>query len=550
MIEFMQAAGGIALLLFAIRFLRKGLDRLIGERLDVWLGRVAGGPVRSVLAGAGLGVVVPSSTSLSLLTVSLVKDERLSLHRAMALILGAFIGITLTVHLIAINIFHYAPILALFGVLLFQGTNRESWRAVGQIILAVAFLFFGVGVIADSTKVLAATKELPQLLEMAASNPLLLAVLAAALTVAAQSSTATIAVLVALGITDERLMTDSVALPFIVGANCGLAATLTIAGWTQAESRRLGLGVLLCRVIVAGAVIYTLPLPVEWMQKIPFGLAGRIAMAHTAFNVVCAFALLPLLKPIALFVTALTGNGAREPGTTALKMTRWPDDPAVALTQSKREIGIVCREIVDMLQDAWDALKTGDENIVRQIRKRDDQVDRLDRQIKRFLTQQLAADLSVELDKDRDRQLRFLTDLETIGDVIDRNIVGAAVKKTRKGVRFSEAGWEEIKSYFRGTQATLELASAVFMSNSQDMARKLLEHKTRMRDEEIRLRETHYDRLQRGGQQTLETTELHLELLSQLKHINHVVSGVAYGVLNGSLEANPLQLRPGLHAAI
>lgn len=550
MIGFLQAAGGIALLLFAIRFLRKGLDRLIGDRLDVWLGRVAGGSFRATLAGAGLGIVVPSSTSLSLLTVSLVKDERLALHRAMALILGAFIGITLTVHLIAINVFQYAPILALFGVLLFQGTSRESWRAVGQIVLAIAFLFLGVGVISDSTKVLAASKELPQLLEMAASNPLLLAVLAAALTVAAQSSTATIAVLVALGLTDERLMTDSVALPFIVGANCGLAATLTIAGWTQVESRRLGLGVLICRLIVAGAVIYTLPLPVDWMRQIPFGLAGRIATAHTVFNLVCAFALLPLLKPIALFVTALTGNGSRAPGTTALKMTRWPDDPAVALTQSKREIGIVCREIVDMLQDAWDALKTGDETIVRQIRQRDDQVDRLDRQIKRFLTQQIAPDLPSELDKDRDKQLRFLTDLETIGDVIDRNIVGTAVKKTRKGVRFSEAGWEEIKSYFRGTQATLELASAVFMSNSQDMARKLLEHKTRMRDEEIRLRETHYDRLQRGGQQTLETTELHLELLSQLKHINHVVSGVAYGVLNGSLEANPLQLRQGLHAAI
>src|SRR4051812_18690801 len=84
MLDFLHGAGGIALLLFGIRFLRKGLDRLVGDRLDVWLGRIANGPVRTAAAGAALGVVVPSSTSLSLLTVSFVRDGRLKLHSAMA----------------------------------------------------------------------------------------------------------------------------------------------------------------------------------------------------------------------------------------------------------------------------------------------------------------------------------------------------------------------------------------------------------------------------------------------------------------------------------
>lgn len=554
MVVFLHAAGGIALLLFAIRFLRKGLDRLVGERLEIWIGRVTGNAAKASIAGALIGTVVPSSTSVSLLTVALVRDGELALHRAMALLLGAFVGITLTVHLIAFDIFHQAPILALVGVILFQGTSREKPRAVGQIILAVAFLFIGVDVISEASKQMAASKQIPQLLEMAATSPMVLVLLGMALTVAAQSSTATIAVLVALGLTDNRLMSDGVALPFVVGANLGLCATLLMAGWKQIESRRLGIGVTICRGLLAAVIIYLLPIPVQWMEKLPFSLAARIATVHTLFNVIAVVASLPFLVWIARFSTYLTGSAGVAGGSAALRTSRWPNEPAIALSQSKREIGLVTREIVDMLEEAWEALKSGDEQLFKQIRVRDDQVDRLDREIKKYLTTTLGHDLPAELDKARDRQLRFLTDLETIGDVIDRNILSAAIKKSKKGVRFSEEGWEELKVYFRGTIATLELASAVFVSDSAEMARKLLEHKTRMRDHEIALREKHYDRLQKGSQQSLETTDLHLEILSQLKHINHVVCGVAYGVLqsasdataNAALLNGESQLAPGM----
>ena len=554
MVEFLHAAGGIALLLFAMRFLRKGLDRLVGERLDVWVGRVTGSAPRAALAGAAIGAVVPSSTSVSLLSITLVREGELALERALALTLGAFVGITITVHLVAFNIFQQAPILALVGVMLFQGSGREKVRAVGQIVLSVAFLFMGVAVISDATKLLASAKEVPQLLEMAADHPTVLVLLGAALTVAAQSSTATIAVIVALGLTDQRLMSDGVALPFVVGANLGICVTLLLAGWKQMDSRRLGIGVTLVRTSVAIAIILALPIPVLWMEKIPASLPERIAIAHTAFNFVAMLLALPLLVPVTKLAALLTGADGLRLGSAALRSSRWPHEPAVALSQSKRESGLVTREIVDMLEEAWEALKSGDEQIFKHIRGRDDQVDRLDRQIKVYLTATMGDALPEDLDRERDRQLRFLTDLETIGDVIDRNLVSAAMKKSKKGVRFSEEGWEELKSYFRGTTATLELASAVFVTDSADMARKLLEHKTRMRDEEIALREKHYDRLQKGGQSTLETTDLHLEILSQLKHINHVVCGVAYGVLrnasdaaaNAALLSGESQLAPGL----
>lgn len=533
MLAFLHAAGGIAILLFGVRFLRKGLDRMVGERLDVWLGRVTDGPARAAAAGAAIGVVVPSSTSLSLLAVSFVRDGRLMLHSAMALVLGAFVGITVPVHLVAFNIFRHAPILALVGVLLFQGTRRTASRALGQVLLGVSFLFLGVTVVSNVVAGMADNKDVLTLLELVAGYPWLVALAGAGLTVLAQSSTATITVLLALGLTDPRLMSDQIGIPFVAGANVGLAVTLLMAGWRQPMARRLGLGVLMCR--LAGAVVVLLLLApiVRGMDAVGGTVAARIAGAHTAFNALVALGAIPLVGLVAALTRRIVPDDDARPedqGPQFLNQ-QWPDDPAVALAQSKREIGVMSATVTRMLTESWEAIKTGDESMIRRIRAQDDRVDRLNREIKRFLTRQVADDLPPELERGRARQLRFLSDLETVGDVIDRNLVEVATKRLRKGVRFSEEGWQDLKSFYEATRATLELAAAVFVAESADLAHKLLNHKARVRDLEISLREKHFERLQSGHQESFETTDLHLEILSQFKHINHLMAGVAYTVL-------------------
>jgi phosphate:Na+ symporter len=77
----------------------------------------------------------------------------------------------------------------------------------------------------------------------------------------------------------------------------------------------------------------------------------------------------------------------------------------------------------------------------------------------------------------------------------------------------------------------VDLAGAAFMEESPEMARRLLAMKDEVRDKELEFRERHYARLQDGLQEAFDTTGLHLELMSQLKHIAHVAAGVAYGVL-------------------
>ncbi len=538
MVELLHAGGGIALLFFGIRFLRKGLNRLFGERLSVWMGRVTDKPLRASVMGMGLGAAAPSSTTLSLMAVNLVGENRVSPPRAMALLLGAYVGMTLTVQLIAFDIASHAPILALMGIIFFQGTKRNMLRGVGQVLLAMSFVFLGVGVVKDSTAGMLASEDMHIQLALLAKYPWLVAMVGIVLTMLTQSSTAAIAIIVGLSVSGdaESAAGATIVLPYIFGANIGVAGTALLAGWSRIESRRFGLGIFLSRSVIAAVLILLMGPIADFFDRTPGSLARQIANAHTAFNLLTLIVCLPWLgiiwKVCSLLVPARIDSES-DSFSARFVDTRWADDPSVAFTQTKHEIARMASIVQEMLQQCWIALKTGDPDVIRRVRVADDRVDALDRIVKRFLTQQIAEEISPQQAQARVQQLRFLSDLEIIGDVIDRNLLGVAIKKHKRGVRFSNKGWAELKEYLDVTMTSLELATATFATEQKDIASRLLTHHGAAEQKEVALRDRHFERLRHGESETIDTTEMHLEVLSQLNHINHIAVGVAYGVLEG-----------------
>src|SRR4051794_37989477 len=106
----LNIAGGVALILFGIRFLRKGLDRLLGHGLYLWLERLVQRPAKAAAAGFAFGTVAPSSTAQTLLTLQLLNAGKLSTESMLGFLLGANLGITVMVQLIAFRLFdYYAP---------------------------------------------------------------------------------------------------------------------------------------------------------------------------------------------------------------------------------------------------------------------------------------------------------------------------------------------------------------------------------------------------------------------------------------------------------
>ncbi len=144
LINILSIFGGVALLVFGVRYLRKGLDRLFGQRLGTWMQRLASKRGWTFIAGLAVSLVAPSSTTISLLAVQTVRAGHMTARQMLSSMLGANIGLTVMVLLIAFRLEQSAPILILLGVALFQFTQSPRSQGIGQVLLALGFIFLGI----------------------------------------------------------------------------------------------------------------------------------------------------------------------------------------------------------------------------------------------------------------------------------------------------------------------------------------------------------------------------------------------------------------------
>jgi len=531
-----MTAGGVALMLFAIRFLRKGLDRLFGTQLEVWVRSMAASPVRAFFTGIGIAAIAPSSTTVAVLSVQSVQDRQLSARQMFAVMLGADIGLTLMVILIAFRLDGYAPILLLVGVVLFMFTSGRRSRGTGQVILAMGFIFLGIGIIRGAAGGNEPSPHFAELVEAAGHYPAVLAGIAALLALAMQSSTATIGLVIGLGLAGAVDL--NIAIATVAGANVGIGTNALIVGWREVESRRLGLANVLSKLVVAAGVIALLPWLLSWVEQLPAAIDKQTAATHLGFNVVRAMIFLPVVGIVAAAMERLVPDQPtdtpRRFGPRYLKDA--PRDSAtLALGMSQREVLRTSEIVRRMLSDVWQALKTNDAELARDVQSRDDQVDTLDAEIKKFLVGLTANEGGDRAETDETmRQLRFLNELENIGDIIDKSIADVVIKRVDRQVRFSDEAWADINRMFEMVRENVLIAENAFNSRDADLARQLLRHKEHISTQERTLRDNHFKRLSSGHGDTYDCSAMLLELLTHLKRINSCVTHVAYTILDGS----------------
>ena len=529
-------AGGVSLILFGARYLRKGLDQLFGPRLGPWIQRLTDNRIRAFFAGFGASFLAPSSTTMSLLAVQSVQAGHLTLRPALAMMLGADIGLTAMVLLIAFRIDQFWAVLALIGVLLFQFGRPTRARAFGQVLLGLGFILLGIQVIKARAVMLgtAPDSDVVKLMEMAADHPFVLALLAAVLAVLLQSSTATIALVIGLASAQtNELDVLSVALPVVAGANVGIGVTTLLFSWAQTESKQVAVGNLIAKLITAAMYLLVIQTIAKGLDRLPGEATNHIAYAHCGFNVAMALIFMPALGPLARAVSTLVAVPAESqrelygPRYISASPTEgW----ALALGQSTREIMRVAEIVRGMLQDLWQAVRTDDEALALSVSRRDDQVDLLDGEIKQYLARLSRLEGGQDESTEQMRQLGYLNELENIGDIVDKNLSELAIKKIRKRIQFSEQGWSELQNFYQRVAENMLIAETAFNRRDPELAKQLIRHKQRIDQDERDLRDRHFARLNAGLAQTHESSAIHLDILTHLKRVNSCVTHVAYAI--------------------
>jgi phosphate:Na+ symporter len=530
--------GGVALLLWGLHMVLSGVLRAFGPDLRRLLGKALGNRFTAFGAGLGLTALLQSSTAAGLMTASLCAEGVVGLVPALAIMLGANVGTTLIVQVLSFDISAAAPILLIIGVVTFRAADNGLARALGRVGIGLGLILLALHVLLDTLAPAEQAPAVQALLKSITNDPVLCIVLAAALTWAAHSSVAV--VLLVMSLAYSQFVTPEAALALVLGANLGSAINPLIESGTRGDpaSRRLPVGNMINRLVGILVVLPFLGPIAREMAALQPHPAKMTAEFHMLFNIALAAIFIGPLNAVAWLLERILPERKQPADPYAprhLDEAALPTPP-LALANAARETLRMGDLVETMLRNVMAALLDNDRKLTADVSRLDNAVDRLNEAIKLYITK-LTRDALDERDGRRAMEIiSFTINLEHIGDIIDKNLCELAAKKIKKRYQFSAEGAAELTGFHKQVVDSLQAAFGIFMTGDIAAARRLLRQKSELRQAELAAAERHFERLREGRPESLETTSLHLDILSDLKRIHSHICSVAYPVLEAAGE--------------
>lgn len=425
--------GGLVVFLLGLDWLTKALRDQTGGGLQRILTRLTSNRFTGLLTGAGVTMVLQSSTITTVLAVGLVGGGLLTFTQSLGVVLGANIGTTVTAQIIAFDTAFIGMVMLIVGYALGFVRNRRRATAVGSILLGLGLVFLGMVLMSTSVRPL---RDYPPFLDAVGnlSNPLLGLLVGAVFTAVVQSSTAATGVAIALSA--EGLIPIEAGVAILIGANVGTCVTALLAavGKSPAALRTAVFHVI---VNLSGAFVWFFA--IGWLIDVAVALAPsypellgldrqaaetprQFAMAHTVFNVSTALVLVWFLGPIGRVLERWIPDKPRvePPGSPKylapdLLMAPWP-----ALEAARRELIEFAHDVGHVLAQFRVVALHPTGHTVELIHTEEDGINRRYRAIVRFLRDLEATDLAPSATAQSSVLLDFADGIEGLANIVDR----------------------------------------------------------------------------------------------------------------------------------
>ena len=505
--------GGVALFLFGMSLMGDGLKKVAGNKLELVLYRLSGTPVKGLLLGTGVTAVIQSSSATSVMVVGFVNSGMMKLEQAIAIILGALIGTSVTGWIICLSSLEgggwvsllstatITAVVAVIGIILRMFTSKQVNKHLGDILLGFAVLMYGMQAMSGAV---APLKQSPAFISILTSfsNPLLGILVGAAFTSILQSASAAVGILQALSMTGA--VNFSVAYPIILGIAIGAAVPVLLSALgARAEGRRTALAYLVIEivgVILCGTAFYGADAVLDFGIKYAVMDPVSIAAVNTLFRLVTALVLLPFIGALARLVSLFVKESEAERAANA-EFDRLDErfllHPALAVEQSRLTVNSMARVAKDNILAALNLLQDYSEAEARRIAEREELVDRYEDRLGTYLVKLNTRELNNEQNENVSKFLHTLSDFERISDHAV-NVAEAAEEIDSKKISFSQDAKHEILVLCAAVSEILELSFSAFVDEDINKAYKVepLEEHIDILCDEMKLR--HIDRLQNG----------------------------------------------------
>ncbi len=538
-LSIVQMIGGLALFIYGMTTMGKGLERAAGSKLEKTLEKMTGNVFTALIMGMVVTMVIQSSSATTVMVVGFVNAGIMTLKQSVGVILGANIGTTITAQILRLsggegsgNLFmdllkpkNLAYIIVLVGVIIMMLAKKRRTRDIADIFTGFGILFIGMAVMEGAVAPLA---DLPQFADLfaAISNPVLGVVVGAGVTAIIQSSSASVGILQALSTTGA--ITYSAAIPIILGQNIGtcITAFLSSLGGSK-NARRTAMVHFYFNLIGSIAflvAIYAVQYAVGfsfWENPID---KGGIANFHTLFNVTCTLLFLPFTGLLVKLARWSVPTGETQEDPLAKLEPRFLTTPALALDQAQRCIADMGEAAKSNFHLAVDPMFGGSAASEEIFREHEAFLDRAEVEIGRYLTTMHNV-RSVDQRRQSAEMMHSLSDFEKIGDYA-QNIFDRADEFRQAGLSFSATAMNELHTMTDAVSEVLDMTVEAYVTQSVSLARSVepLEEVVDTMKEQLKSR--HIERLGEGGC-TMQTGIHFLDIVHDLEKISDHCSNIA-----------------------
>ncbi len=526
---------GVTVFIVGMNLMSGGLKKATGKSLKKIFKKTQNSPFACLGIGSGVTALIQSSAATCVLSVGFISAGVMTLYQGVNIMLGSFIGTTVTGVLVSLSSFNiglYLALIAFVGIVM-MFFKKEKIKNIGEVLTGFGLVFLGLDLL-KSSFTQADINNATQQLFSSVSFPLLLLLIGIVLTALVQSSSAVTGIAI--------VMVSSGAIPFIsaiyiaLGATIGTCITTLIATiGSNINAKRSGFISLVIKVVaalIAIAIIWPLSTPISNFFSTSFGSSGLgLAMFTLLYSVVFFIASMPLVKPLIKVSERVIKDKDLENKKNLLLYIddRLLNTPDIAVMEVKNEILHMYNLAMLNFRYGYECLVKGDKTNSASISATESDIDYINSKITEYLIS-LSNKVSKEDSKVVGSYFHVINDIERIGDHA-YNFYDNSKRLEESDLRFSDVAVKEIDVFFDLIMDMSDLTIGIFKNEEYQKLDKLHELEDRSDVLAKELSDNHYKRMT-ANECNGALSDDFATLISELERVADHLTNIGYSVIN------------------
>lgn len=460
--------GGLGLFVYGMYLLSDSLKKLSLGILKSLLEKTTSNRFKSMIVGMVLTALIQSSSATSVILIGFLNASVISLSAALAIMIGANIGTTITAQLIAFKLTAIAPVFVFIGTAYFLFAKKIKNKNKGLVILGFGLLFLGLAMMSMAVAPLSDNETAKEALLTFGKYPILGILIGVIVTILFQSSSTTAGMIIAFA--SAGLMDLSTSIYLIFGINIGTCITAILASiGGNLSSKRLAWGNTIFNILGTFVAVSMTPLYLKYIPLLSSDIVRQVANTHTIFNIINTIIFLPIVP---LFVLVM---GKIIPGEDYSRTEmKYLDKnlltvPLLAIRAVINEMTVMLDTCIEMLRKARLCTISYDHKLRNEIVLDEESVDEMQKKTTEYIVEITRNELPEKHSQLIPALLHSVNDLEKVGDYAE-GIVLLSLRAYENDLIFSPEANKELERLFDKTDALMRQTKKALQFNDQTAA--------------------------------------------------------------------------------